>query len=240
LACQFLTVIPLSVAGPVEEKDLAAAMAWFPLVGLLLGTVAAGVYVLTAYVSPTLLCSFVPLAFLVLVTGNMHGDAFMDAADGLGSGRPPALVLEIMKDSRAGAHGVMAGLLGFLAKLLLLFALPPAGRVTALVLVPSLSRWVHVFAARTTPYLRSAGKGTFTRYAGNRELFLASATVAAASLLLLGWRGLVPAAAALAVAHLGGLYVRRRLGGLTGDIYGALGELAEMAGLAAMLLLVRF
>ena len=241
MACQFLTIIPVTTRGRVEEKDLAAAMAWFPLVGLLLGAAAAGVYVLTAYVSSSLLCSFVPLAFLVAVTGNMHGDALMDAADGLGSGRSPEKILEIMKDSHVGAHGVMAGVLGFLAKLLLLGAMAPAGRITALVLVPALGRWAHVYAARTNSYIRSAdGKGGFTRYVGNRELLLASATVLAATVLLMGPEGVITAAAALVVAHLAGLYARKRLGGLTGDVFGALGELAEMAGLAVILLLERF
>ncbi|MDA8337254.1 MAG: adenosylcobinamide-GDP ribazoletransferase [Peptococcaceae bacterium] len=241
LACQFLTIVPVTVRGPVEDRDLAAAMAWFPLVGLLLGAAAAGVYVLTAYVSPSALSAFVPLAFLVLVTGNMHGDALMDAADGLGSGRPPERALEIMKDSHVGAHGVMAGVLGFLAKLLLLGALHPAGRITALVLVPALGRWTHVYAARTNPYVRpDNGKGGFTRYVGNRELILASGTLVAAALVLMGPAGAVPVAAALVVAHLAGRHARKMLGGLTGDIYGALGELVEMAGLAVILLLERF
>ncbi|HUW63310.1 MAG TPA: adenosylcobinamide-GDP ribazoletransferase [Spirochaetia bacterium] len=241
LACQFLTVVPVTVRGPVGEKDLAAAMAWFPLVGLLLGAAAAGAYMVTRLVSASLLSAFVPLAFLVVITGNMHGDGLMDAADGLGSGRPADQALSIMKDSHVGAHGVMAGILGFLAKLLLLGALTPTGKIAALALVPALGRWAQVYAAGTNPYVRpGGGKGGFTKYVGSRELVLASATVLAAAGLVLGPKGAVLAGVVLAATWLAGHYVRKRIGGVTGDTLGALSELMEIVGFAVMLVLGKF
>lgn len=240
LACQFLTIVPLTVRRPVAETDVAAAMAWFPLVGLLLGGLAAGLYMVIRPFADSLLSAFVPLVFLVLITGNMHGDGLMDAADGLGSGRPAQQALAIMKDSNVGSHGVMAGCIGFLAKLLLLGALSTRGAVAALILVPALGRWAQVYAARTNPYVRSGGgKGGFTKYVGNRELVWASCTTLAAAFVVMGAAGLAVVVVVFVFAHLAGCYIRKRIGGVTGDTLGALSEVMEIVGLVALLVLAR-
>ena len=241
LALQFLTCVPLRIRGPVEEEDLAASMAWYPLVGLILGAAAAGVYLAAAFVAPTAMADFLPLAFLVVVTGNMHGDGLMDATDGLGSGRPGDRVLEIMHDTRVGAHGVMAALLGFLAKLFFLGTLAPDGKVAALFLVPALGRWALVYGAWTNPYVRPGqGKGGFLKFLTWREMVWASATVVAALLWTAQARGLVLGLVGWAAAHLAGCYFRKRIGGVTGDTLGALNEFVEVTGLATMVILQRF
>lgn len=241
LALQFLTCIPLKVRGPVGEEDLAGAMAWYPLVGLALGAAAAGVYLAAAYVAPTAMADFLPLAFLVVVTGNLHGDGLMDAADGLGSGRPGDRVLDIMRDTRVGAHGVMAGLLGFLAKLFFLGALPPDGKIAALFLVPALGRWALVYGAWTNPYVRpGGGKGGFLRFLTWREVVWASAVAAGALLWAARERGLVLGLVIWAAAHLAGRYFRKRIGGVTGDTLGALNEFVEVTGFATLVALQRF
>jgi len=88
LALQFLTRIPVTIRSEVTEKDLARSMAWFPAVGLLLGTLAAGFYTVLSHAFPNPTCDLFVVAFLVIITGNMHGDALMDAADGFSAVNP--------------------------------------------------------------------------------------------------------------------------------------------------------
>ncbi len=237
LAFSFLTVVPVPMASPVQEKELAGAMAWFPLVGLLLGAMAAAVYWITGLVSVSLVRDFLPLAFLVLITGNLHGDGLMDSTDGLFSGHPSGRTLEIMKDSRVGSHGVMAGVLGLLAKVVFLQALAPSAAITALVVVPVFGRWAQVYAAATYPYVRPSGTGVFTKHLGRRELLIASAVLLTVLVPTLGLRAIVPAGSAFLGTSLAGGYLRKKIGGMTGDTLGALNEFVEILTFAALLVM---
>lgn len=108
LALQFLTRVPVAIRSPVGERQLAWAMAYFPLVGLLLGSFTAAIYTLLSFVLAAPVCDLISLGFLSIITGNMHVDGLMDAADGLSSGKQREVVLAIMRDSRVGSHGAMA------------------------------------------------------------------------------------------------------------------------------------
>ncbi len=240
LAFGFLTVVPVPVGGSVREDELAGAMAWFPLVGLFLGAAAAALYAVTGLVSDSLVRDFLPLAFLVLVTGNLHGDGLMDSADGLLSGRPIDRTLEIMKDSRVGSHGVTAGFLSLLAKIVFLRALAPGPALTALVLAPVIGRWSQVHAAANCPYVRPRGTGVFTTHLGRREVITASALTLAASLVTLGWSGIVLVGSAFLGTNAAERYLKKKLGGVTGDTLGALNECVEILVFAVILALGRF
>src|SRR5689334_10415915 len=109
LALQFLTRIPVTIRGDVSAEDMARSMALFPLVGLLIGALAAGLHTLASFAFAPSVCDLIAIIFVIAITGNLHGDGLMDTADGFFSGKPRERMLEIMHDSRAGAHGVMAG-----------------------------------------------------------------------------------------------------------------------------------
>lgn len=141
LAVQFLTKIPVTVRGSVDEKRLACSMAFFSLVGFLLGTSAAALHALTALVFGPPVCNLAALAFLIIITGNLHADGLMDAADGLFSGKPRERMLEIMRDSRVGSHGVTAGILVLLAKFVLLGQMPAVMQGVSLILATTSGRW---------------------------------------------------------------------------------------------------
>jgi adenosylcobinamide-GDP ribazoletransferase len=244
LALQFLTKATITIPGPVEEKSLARAMAYFPLVGALLGLSAAVLYDLCRYAWSVQVCDLIVIAYLVIITGNLHGDAVMDTADGIFSGRTREGILEIMKDSRAGAHGVMACCLLILAKFVLLGQIAPAGKAAALVLMPLLGRWAQVYGAAVYQYARTGGgTGRFTEYVGLREIFWASATILAAVFAVLGryMTGQPDGGAAAAVAKgvmlLGvvwagtfglGRYISGKIGGMTGDTLGSMSECIEV------------
>lgn len=237
IALQFLTRIPVTIKGNVSGKNMARSMAYFPLVGLLIGGMAAAIHYLLSFVWAGPVCDLIALAFLVIVTGNMHGDGLMDTADGFFSGKPREKILEIMHDSRVGSHGVMAGSLVLLAKFVLLGQVPAPLKSSALILVPVLGRWAQVYAAKLYPYVsRSSGTGSFTSYVGIREIIMASAFTLGAVILLLGpLQGIVLAGVILAGTAILAWYAYRRIGGITGDILGALSECVEVLALLLLL-----
>lgn len=238
LALQFLTRIPVTIRSEVTEKDLARSMAWFPAVGLLLGTLAAGFYTVLSHAFPNPTCDLFVVAFLVIITGNMHGDALMDTADGFFSGKSREKILEIMKDSRVGSHGVMAGCLLFLAKFVLLSQIPPVAKITALILVPALGRWPQVYGATLYPYARNnGGTGGFTRFVGTREMCWASVTVLAAVIIMLGIKGLILAGVVLTCTAILSRFISAKIGGVTGDTLGAMTEVIEVLALVTLQIL---
>jgi adenosylcobinamide-GDP ribazoletransferase len=237
IAWQLLTAIPLG------RRDLAVAqpgrsMAWFPLVGLLMG----GLLALLDFILGNLLPSL-PSAALVLVawvslTGGLHLDGFIDCCDGLLVAKPAEERLEIMKDSRVGAFGVVGAVCLLLLKFSALAALPSPGRWAWLLLIPALSRWTMVWAAWRYPTARPDGFAVWFRHGLSRSRVLAAgATAFLLAVALGGLDGLAMFAAIWLVGLFFAIWVQRRIPGLTGDVYGALNELAEAAGLVLALML---
>lgn len=235
LALQFLTRVPLTLRGPIEESDLAGAMAYFPVIGLILGASAAGLYTLLSLILASPVCDFFAIAFLVVITGNMHGDGLMDAADGLFSDKPRERILEIMKDSRVGSHGDTAGTLVLVSKFVLLGQLPGEAKILSLVLVPAMGRWAQVYAATVHPYARIyGGTGNFIQQVGNREIFWSSLTVLVTVALLLGLKGSILAGTVFIGTAGLGWYISRKIGGMTGDVLGAMNECIEVLTLVTL------
>jgi adenosylcobinamide-GDP ribazoletransferase len=208
-------------------------MACFPLIGLLIGALAAALHYLASFIFAGAVCDLIAIIFLIVITGNMHGDGLMDTADGFFSGKPRERILEIMHDSRVGAHGVMAGAGLLLTKFVLLGQVPASLKGLALLVVPVLGRWAQVYGATMYPYVSgSSGTGFFVNQLGRREIGLASAFTLGAAMLLLGpLRGLGAAGSAFVAAMLVAQFSKQRIGGVTGDVLGAMNEFAELAGL---------
>ncbi len=238
LALQFLTRIPVNIRGTVTEQKIARSMAYYPLVGLLVGACAALLHLLLSNITAVVVADLASVALLVIITGNMHLDGLMDTADGLGSGKPTERMLEIMRDSRVGAHGVVAGVLMLLAKVVLLGQILPDHKFVVLLLFPVVARWSMVYAATVYRYARTEGLGAFTAYLGKRELLMASVITLAIVFYFLRLEGLILAAAALAGAVLLGYYLKRRVGGMTGDLFGAMNEGIEVLALFVLSLLL--
>lgn len=232
IALQFLTRVPVTIRKTVESKNMARAMAYFPFIGLLIGLCTAALHFLLSYVLASPVCDLIAIAFMVIVTGNMHGDGLMDTADGIYSGRPRERILEIMRDSCVGSHGVMAGVLVLLAKFVLLGQLAPHVKEFTLVLVPAVGRWAQVYGATVYPYARTGGgTGGFTDQVGRREIFWASLTVLVAAGMLFRLQGGILAAAVLIGTACLGRYIAAKIGGMTGDTLGAMSELTEVMAL---------
>jgi adenosylcobinamide-GDP ribazoletransferase len=225
-ALQFLTVMPPLVRRPFTPGELGRAVGWFPLVGLLLGGILAGANLALGLLFPPGVTAALILAMWVLATGALHLDGFLDSCDGLFGGQMIEARLRIMRDERAGAFAVIGGMLLLLLKYACIASL--ADLTVALVLAPTLGRWGMAVAVVGFPYARPEGLGRALKdHAGWRQLIVATVVAAAASALAAEWLGMVALAVAGATTWAFTMFALGRLGGLTGDIYGALCELSE-------------
>lgn len=229
----FLTRFPVPCP---PQDDLGRSLAFFPLAGLLLGSVLALTAPFWALWSRSV-GAVGTLALLLLLTGGIHADGLMDSADGLFGARERERSLEIMRDSRVGAMAVMvfAAVYGLKATLLATMAHP----LPALLLFPVLGRWGAVLGAWRSSDARSGGgqAGVFLGRRRDREALVATGLTVVATLTLQGPSGLLPLAMAAAVVWLWRQYVLRRLGGQTGDTLGAAVEIGETAALLGLGLL---
>ena len=232
LAVQFCTIVPVSTVGRVADDDLRSSVLFYPVVGALLGTALYGALDALRAVLPPAPAAGVALALYTVLTGGLHADGLMDVMDAVGSRRPREQALEIMRDSRVGALGSMAGTLLFIGKFSALQALP-VRPLYPFLLVPAASRLGMVFAMNLAPYARAdAGLGgVFARQIPRTVVW------GAASITVLLGLFAAPVALALSLPALAFLsawaaaaLAQRRFGGMTGDLYGALNELLEWAG----------
>ena len=176
-----------------------------------------------------------PIAALVItgaavITGGLHLDGLMDTADGL-PGRTTEQRLAIMRDSHVGAFGVIAAGLAILGQFACLSALSGRERLVALVVAFTLSRWAMVVALALFPAARASGLGaTFQSGAGYASA-IAGTLVMLPFVLIAGLTGVVSFGVATVVVLGGGGILARRLGGLSGDGYGAIAVVTETAAL---------
>jgi adenosylcobinamide-GDP ribazoletransferase len=232
-AFSFLTILPLGFS---EGRKPGYAFAWFPLVGLVIGLVLAAVAWLP--MGTPALRAFLILLTWVILTGALHLDGLADACDGLLATVETERRLEIMRDPRAGSWAVVGVVLLLLGKWVSLQSLPP----WVLILPPVIGRWSMVLAAYRYPYARSTGLGAYFREGlGGRQWWIATGitVLVSAGLALVihpVLAGLFPLG--LIVAVLLSRWAAQRLGGgLTGDVYGAVCEVTELACLLTLALL---
>jgi adenosylcobinamide-GDP ribazoletransferase len=228
----FITILPM---GKDPGYSPMGMIRFFPVAGLIIGLLLALVDRAATLVWPLPVAAVVDMVFLVAVTGAFHLDGLGDTADGLFSHRGRERALEIMKDSRTGMMGLVAVVLGLVVKLAGIWAVKstasPAQVAGILVVVPSLSRAGMIFGVRFLDYGRSGpgtGKDLFNRPAGIGDFIFCPVPLAIA--LVLGYKGLVILAGfGLGVALILRFY-KKTMGGITGDMLGAMTEVME-AGL---------
>lgn len=235
-ALRFLTVIPIPRRGEASAEEVGASQGYFPLVGLFLGAILAGINWSLSLVLPSSITNAVIIIALLLLTGALHIDGFIDTCDALSGRRTPEERWQIMSDSRVGAFGVVGAFCLLLLVYVSLGEVPEAYKMVALILMPTLSRWSMVYAIFAFPYAKPGGLGkTFKEQANWRKLTLATLLVLASTLGLLLIKGLVLVLSGLAlifmvwlVAAALGLFLQRRFAGLTGDSYGAINEVSQV------------
>jgi len=240
-AVQFLTQVPVPLA-PCPSDSLVRAVKFFPLVGFFIGASAGLIHFLLAPHLSRLLTALLIVIFLVSITGCLHEDGLADAADGFGGGWNRDQILLILRDSRIGSYGAAVLTLSLLARVLLLSSIPSGDVVRYLIAAHVLSRWTtlplsfYLSAARATSgNVNDApvgGDGQGARIA----TLTTTGTLVWGTLLSFGVVGftlrsqaIAPIVGALMIALLSGLYYKRKLGGVTGDCFGATNQLTEIA-----------
>ena len=231
LAAGFLTRLPMPW-GDGGERPLAEAARVFPLVGAGLGLSAGLVYGLaTALGLPPALAAVITLTALIAATGALHEDGLADSADGLGGGATAQARLAIMRDHHIGAYGVLALTLGLIGRTMALAALADPGLVmAALAVAGAASRAAIPPVMLRLPVARSDGLASRAGKPGQRDVIIGGGLTLAIAFAALGFTA---ALAALAFGALAGFAMadlaRRRIGGYSGDILGAVQQAVEIA-----------
>lgn len=232
-ALQFLTRIPVSSL--YEPDSLARAVKFFPVVGLVIGACAALLNVLLAPHLPRLVSALLIVAFLALITGCLHEDGLADAADAFGGGWTREQILTILKDSRIGSYGCAALTLSLIARVTLLAALPSNQVARYLIASQVLSRWTtlplsaFLPAARTLAASDNAGQGA--RIAQRTSLgvvIFGSVFSFAVAAVALRMNAFAAVAGPILLTLVSGAYYKSRIGGVTGDCFGATNQLTEI------------
>ena len=227
-ALGFFTRIPVPIKADFKEADLNHSARYFPLVGVLIGALAALVYTLVAEVLPKELAIIASMAATIYVTGAFHEDGLTDAIDGLGGGWEKEQVLTIMQDSRIGSFGAVGLFLVLLAKYEALAHTYPALIPVAMIAGHALSRFAAVLVIATQPYVKPQGKAKpLATRLSKAELALA-AVFGIVPLLLLAPKLLVTLLPVVLVWCWFSYKLKKRLGGYTGDCLGAMQQLTEL------------
>jgi adenosylcobinamide-GDP ribazoletransferase len=242
-ALLFITILP---AGKNVDYEPVGMIRWFPVVGLILGLLLAGVDSLASLFWPPGVAAFLDVLFLVIITGAFHLDGLGDTADGMFSHRPKERVLEIMKDSRTGMMGLVAVFCILAVKACGIYSIKigQTGFQTAglLLVIPAYARGAMIFGIRFLEYGR---KGTGTGLAHfNRPLGVTDFSlmlIPLALTLFAGYQGLVVNLVFLITLFLILGFYKIKLNCITGDMLGALCEVMEaVLFLAAGAAVVRF
>lgn len=236
VALQFLTISPAFIRRDFSPRELGQSTGYFPLVGALIGAVLWGASLLLGLIFPATLKAALILAIWVLLSGALHLDGFLDSCDGLFGGATPEARLKIMMDERVGAFGLAGGVLLILLKFAALDALPE--RSVALLIAPALGRWGMTLGIFAFPYARAQGLGkAMKEFTGTWQVCLATLLALGMSWLLATQTGLLACLVAAVVTGLVAAFALRRIPGLTGDVYGAINEVVELAVLLAFIAL---
>lgn len=226
-ALQFLTVLPVKHGFTAEQ--IGRSTGYFPVVGLIIGLVLVLLNYLLGFILPSGVVNVLLIVSLVLLSGALHLDGLVDTCDGLAGHGSAEVRLERMRDSRAGGFGAIGVALLLLVKYVSLNGVNQGSMMLALITAPVVSRWVMVYAVYAFPYARPSGLGkSFKEATGWHQMFMA--TVIALIVVAGAFRlaGLVILIVAWLVALAAAAYLRNKLGGLTGDTYGALNEMVEV------------
>jgi adenosylcobinamide-GDP ribazoletransferase len=244
-AAQFLSVIPVPGSERLfrtstTDPRYIMGSGYFSLVGFLLGLITCILpWILGPFV-PSLVLSALVIVALVALTGGLHLDGLMDTFDGVFGRADLDRKLEIMRDSRVGSFGVLGALCVLLLKFALFASLGVSLLVPALLIVPAVARWAMILAARIFPNARITGLGAAFRQTVTIPHLVLAALISLLVALIFGHLvGLFVWCGASVVAIAIGAGFSRQLGGLTGDVYGAIIEITEVIALL-LFVLVRF
>jgi adenosylcobinamide-GDP ribazoletransferase len=234
VAIQFLTRI--AVPGrAATSADIAWSYYFYPVVGVLLGGSAIVLRALLATLFPPSFSIILVLAFLIWITGGLHEDGLADVTDAMAGGWTAEDRLRIMKDSRVGALGALALVVAVLSKYVALSGMNPMRIDGALLVSQVVGRWAFVPMGYFNNSAREGLGSQFMKGVGTSALVVTSLFSIAVLILVGRTLGAVAFCSASGIVALASLYFRRRLGGVTGDCFGATFQFVEIATYAIFL-----
>ncbi len=234
LAWQFLTILP---GGRRDQEttpeSLGRSLAFYPLVGVVLGLILWGVFSGFSLIFPRTLCDGLVILVLVIMTGAFHLDGMADTLDGMAAGRSPEEWLRIMTDHRVGSFGAVGLVMVLGMKFLALNSLPEEILGKSLIAALALSRWSMVQLIYRSPYARPEGGlgKVFKENVKKREMVLATASALGFTVLLFRFWGalfwLIIGLFTLGIQA----FFHKKIGGVTGDVLGGANEVNELLAL---------
>lgn len=241
-AVRFLTLVPVPGSSDPAAHDITGSLYLFPLVGLLIGALSAATGLVAYHLFGAPVHAVAAVAATSLVTAGFHLDGLADTCDALFSWRPRERKLEIMKDSRIGAMGAVALVLVIALKIAALLALGEQWWIGA-VISPAFGRWADLYGITRFPAAKREGLASDVQTANPTGHLLPGSGLTAAAAAPLFFYGewyllLVAFGAAFLVIHSFAHTVVQSLGGLTGDVYGAMSEIGEVVALLAICMIL--
>ncbi len=236
LMLQFMTSIPIPVRMNVDNKDFAKGLALAPIIGLVIGGVMAGVYMVTSLFMPFQTGMVLVMLTYIVLTGGLHLDGLGDTFDGIFSNRPKEKILEIMRDSRVGTNAVLAVIGILLLNITLLWGIDKESIAVVILLFPVAGRVGSVIGAGISVYARQ-GEGlgkSFIDHCGGREVAVGILTFFAIFYFLRGYQGILEGIFPVVFAFLSTKFFSRKIDGATGDVLGAVCEMNQTFYLIGM------
>lgn len=240
LGLQFLTRLPVNISVDYDRKNLTKTTFYFPFIGMLIGAIAATVYYLFSFINKDIAAVCAVMA-MVITTGGLHMDGLSDTADGFFSARPKEKILEIMKDSRVGAFGVIAIVMDLLLKYVVIKSMDTDRAMVYIILSSGISRTMVAMFFSFGKSPRKGGMGDMLINKDSKKYFIVSAII----FIIIGffiakYSFLIAFFAVIVFSLLLMRYSYRMIGGVTGDVFGANAELCEVLALIVFLVVQKW
>ena len=243
-ALKFLTILPLFSKREDSLEEIRGSIVYYPVVGLIIGLVLVVLDAVFSFLVPPAVANGLLIVSMVIITGALHLDGFIDTCDGIAGHKPAEARWLVMHDSRSGAFGVVGAVLLLLMKYVSLNSIPPGLLWPTLIMMPVLGRWAMVFAIFAYPYARPEGLGKAIKQAANWQKFVVATAITLALAIGLTWplgginrsflSGPVIMLGVWVIIVIMAGFFKKMFAGLTGDTYGAINELAELGALLMM------
>jgi len=247
-ALKFLTILPITSKRADTLEEIGGSIVYYPVVGLIIGLMLAALNWLFRFLFPPAVVNGLLIVSLVIISGALHLDGFLDTCDGIAGHKPVEARWQVMHDSRTGAFGVVGAVLLLLLQYVSLNSIPGGLMTVSLILMPVISRWTMVYAIFSYPYARPQGLGKGIKDFATWQRFTTATVITLILALAVAWLGgmryfyLAGPAIILAVWVIITLmagFFKKMFAGLTGDTYGAVNEIAEVSVLLLVIMLAK-
>lgn len=230
-AMMFYTILPVGKNRPFSQEMLGKSTRYYPLTGLIVGGLAGAMFWLASFVFPVQIAVVLCMVVSAFVTRAFHEDGLADFCDGFGGGYSKDRILAIMKDSCIGTYGSTALILMMLLKFFSISSIHVDEIPFVLVAANLFSRVLPVVVIHTLKYARTDASSKIGAIGkkGSNTSFIISLLFGSIGLMFSSWKAMIIIIPFLALLFLiFTAYIKRKIGGYTGDVLGALQQLGEM------------